>query len=406
MGARLLDLRVILLAAAALRLAWLLAVPMVLFSDPLAYMLRAENLVEHGVYGFEPDVPHATWPPGTSFLYAPVYLLPLPETLTAKSIGFGVSLLNVWLAFVVGSALFGDRAGRVTAWIMALWPQMVYFTTLPASEPPFIAALLAGVFFWHRARARGAGRDILIAGLLIGVACYFRTVALLLPLALMLSDILRGAVPPGRAVVRTVAAMLVMAVVIAPWTLRNYLAFGEFMLMSSNFNANLYMGNAGGSTGRFGSAEFPEGLETKGDPDRSEKLGELARREIIENPGAFLRRSLSKIRIVHDRETIGVAWNQKALGPLVGERGMTALKALASGYWWLVLAGGLAAIPWHLLRGAGWRIVVSIPLAVWGYFATVHAVILAGDRFHMPQAAFVAMLAASMIAGTRRRDHS
>lgn len=399
---RLTDLRLILLTALVLRLLWIALVPMELRSDPGAYTLMARNLLEHGVYGFEPDVPHSTWPPGTSFFYAAIYALPLQDILSAKLANVAISVLNVWLTFLVGRALFNDLTGRIAAGFMAVWPQMIYFTTLTASEPLFIAAMLAGVYFWQRARLHWLSVDTLLCALFLAIACYFRSVALLLPVALLLSDVLRGALPLSRALMKTVLTMVIMGLLFTPWTVRNYLAFDKFILISSNFNSNLYIGNAGGSTGRFGTAEFPEGLETKGDPNRSEKLGEAAKREILENPGEFALRSLSKIRIIHDRETIGVEWNRGALEPMIGDRGMQGLKLVATLWWWAVLAAGLLAIPWHIARGMGWRILVSIPVAAWGYFTSVHAVILAADRFHMPQAAFVAMLAASMIAGVRQ----
>ena len=190
-----------------------------------------------------------------------------------------------------------------------------------------------------------------------------------------------------------------MAACIAPWTMRNQAVFGTTIVMSANFGATFYYGNGPGTTGRHGSVPVPEELKALDYHIRSDRLAELAWAEIRTDPQAFVLRSLMKLRIIHDRESIGVEWNRNTLQPLVGETGMTVLKAVATLYWWAILGAGLLSIVWHLFRGVGWRILGSVPLAIWGYFATIHSVILAADRFHMAQAPFIAMLGASMAAG-------
>lgn len=385
-----------------LRLFWVLAVPMVLFSDPAAYTEMAYNLLDHGVYGFAPDAPNATWPPGTSAFYAALFALPGSDFAAAKTANVALSVLNIFLTWAVARQLFGERAALIAAWAMALWPQMIFFTTLTASEPLFLALLLAGVLAWERGRESEGPHWLVhavVAGSLFALATYVRSVALLLPLALVIGEVGRGGDRPWRIAARLLLAAAAMAVVIAPWSLRNLERFDTLVVMSSNFGVNLYIGNGPGSTGRFGTVTFPESPEGETYIERSDRLGALARQIIREDPTAFLIRSALKLVIIHDRETIGVAWNQQALRPIIGEAGISALKLVASLYWWGILAAGLFGVAWHLVRGLGWRILFSVPLAAWGYFATIHAIILAGDRFHMPQAPFIAMLGASALAG-------
>lgn len=387
-----------LLAGLVLRLLWIALVPMVLVSDPAAYDAMARVLLEHGVYGFEPDEPGVTWPPGTSALYGMLYALPGSDVLAAKLFNVAISTLNIWLAYLVADRLFGARTAILSAWAMALWPQMIFFTTLTASETPFIALLLAGTLFWERAR-EGHILNALTAGVCLALACYFRSVALLLPVALLIGDVLRG-MNLVRAATRIVITMAVMAACIAPWTYRNYTVFGEPITLSANFGTTFYMGNGPGTNGRHGSAKAPaELVQGLSYVERAKVLEELAMEEIRANPGAFVTRSLKKLVIIHDRETIGVSWNREALRPLIGETGMTALQLGATVYWWMILATGLLAVFWQLFRGIGWSLIGSIPMAIWGYFATIHAIVLAADRFHMAQAPFIAMLGASMIAG-------
>jgi 4-amino-4-deoxy-L-arabinose transferase-like glycosyltransferase len=389
--------------AAILRLAWVLIVPIAPISDPSAYANLARTLLAHGVYGFEPDQPIAIWPPGTAAVYAAIFALPGSDFGAAKIFNLSVSLLNVVLVWLVGRQLFDDLTGRVAALAMAVWPQMIFFTTLLASEPMFIAMVLLAVLCWERGRQLRIGW-ILAAGLLFGLACYLRSVVLLLPIALTMGSLVAGGMARWQALVRLALVLGAMAAVIAPWTMRNQEVFGERIVMSSNFGQTLYMGNGPGSTGRHGSAEMPpevrEMIEGLSQPARSSLLADLAKDEILADPGAFVLRSLDKLRIIHDRETIGVAWNRAGLERLgVAEPVHTLLKVVATGFWWIVLACGVAGVAWQLVSGTGWRFIGAPALIVWLYFAALHAVVMASDRFHMPQAPFIAMIGASLVVG-------
>ena len=56
---RVLSLPALLALALALRLIWVLLIPVDPVSDAAAYEIFARNLAEHGVFGFTPDEPGA-----------------------------------------------------------------------------------------------------------------------------------------------------------------------------------------------------------------------------------------------------------------------------------------------------------------------------------------------------------
>lgn len=410
--AHLLSLPVILAVALLARLVWVWLVPIVPLSDLAAYHVLAQNILDHGVYGFEPDVPSSKWPPGTAAFYAALYALPGPDFLAAKTANVTLSVLNVWLVWAVGRALFDDLTGRVAALAMALWPQMIFFTTLLASEPIFICLVLAAVLCWERGRQVNI-LWLVAAGIFFGLACYVRSVGILLPIVLTVGALVQM---PSRffpALARLALVGAVMAAVIAPWSMRNQQIFDMPITMSSNFGTTLYMGNGPGTTGRHGSVEmsdeFMAQFEGLSQPERSLRFEELAKQEILSDPGAFVLRSLTKVVIVHDRETIGVEWNRGGLAQTaLGDRMAGALKVVATGYWWVILLTGLAGLIWQVTVRTGWRFLCAPPTFIWGYFTGIHSIVLAGDRFHMPQAPFIAMIAASLVVGLlqqRRQSH-
>jgi hypothetical protein len=73
------------------------------------------------------------------------------------------------------------------------------------------------------------------------------------------------------------------------------------------------------------------------------------------------------------------------------------LKIVSSGFWLLALAFSLIGII-VLFLSRGFLATVTHPLvALWAYFASLHAVIVVGDRYHFPSIPMIAMLAAFAI---------
>ena len=137
---------------------------------------------------------------------------------------------------------------------------------------------------------------------------------------------------------------------------------------------------------------------------RADYLKDKAKTFMREHPGQALKLMGLKLFKLNNRETIGVVWNGDALEPRIGGSGMTLLKLIATGYWYLVFLGGFAGIA-VLVRQFGWLAgFFNPPVALWGYFTSLHAVVVAEDRYHMPSSAFIAMMAAvALIALVRKR---
>src|SRR5690349_4892307 len=66
---------VIMVLAMALRIAWGFTIPVVPLSDSRAYDILARSLAEHGAYSLGRGQLTAYWPPGTSAVYAALYIV-------------------------------------------------------------------------------------------------------------------------------------------------------------------------------------------------------------------------------------------------------------------------------------------------------------------------------------------
>ncbi len=266
---------------------------------------------------------------------------------------------------------------------------MIEYTTILASELLFNFFVLAA--FWTAgALTRKWLPRSLATGILLAASSYIRPIALLLAPLMFLREAMieRKAI---RAIAACTLSVIVMLALLLPWSLRNTHVFGKFVLVSTNAGANFWMGNNPKTDG--GYMDLPE-TGIANEADRYHYLHKLASEYIWEKPVAFLTRTIKKAILLHDRESIGVAWNEQGLQQRFGHRILMPLKLVSTPYWWLMLASALYGT-FLLFRHRPWLDVLTLPpLTAWAYFIAVHSVVVNGDRYHMPSIPFIAMLAA------------
>jgi 4-amino-4-deoxy-L-arabinose transferase-like glycosyltransferase len=182
--------------------------------------------------------PSAAHPPLYSILLSGLYLLGGHGTLIQRSLGLVLGTVTLVLVGLLGRRVGGDRLGVVAALLYAVYPVMIAVDGDLMSEVlygPLIAGMLLAAFALHD---RPTVRRAIVLGAVIGLAALTRTEALLfLPFLLVPVAWRARAVGhragPGRAVLAGVG-ILACVVVIAPWLIRNEVAFGRFVLISTN----------------------------------------------------------------------------------------------------------------------------------------------------------------------------
>lgn len=373
----------------ALRVGWALLVAVDPVSDSNAYFVFAATLAEHGVFGWNATHPDAYWPPGAPFLYSLAFRAIGIGGAAVVALNLALAAAKLVLAFLLTRTWFGRRAAIVATAGLACWPTQIAFTTVLSSEQAFDVALLATGWAFERWWRNGTWTADVAIGTLLAAASYVRPTALPLAAGFALIAWTRGA-PFARVVRLALVASAAMALLIAPWSVRNHQLFGRWVAISANGGANLWMGNNPNATG--GYVALPREVRGMNTAERDAYLGDAAKRWMRENPGRALALAARKLAVTYERETIGVVWNEKALAP-AGPRVVLALKALCSGFWWLAL---IAALTGAALRLRARGIVACFsnpPIALWGYFALVHAITVGQDRYHLASVPFMAALA-------------
>lgn len=393
----------IVLLALLLRAAWAAVVPVVPISDSAAYDLYARNVVLGNGYGLDPNTPSVFWPPGTSVLHAVMYQLadvsvPPTDQPYAPLISYAcIEILNTVLGVgivVLGMLLawrrLGPRAGIVAGLLLALWPMAIGFTSVLQSEIPCTFFLLAGMLAFDALRERPVARAI-TAGLLFAAASYVRPTMLLVPVLLFGIEFLTDP-RRTRVFLTALATGLVMALAIAPWTIRNYRVFHAFVPISANSGSNLWMGNNPDSKGFY--MPEPEEYRAWGEVERDRKLGQIAKAYMLQDPLRTAKNTLVKLVRLHERQTIGIGWNEEGFKRLGREDLVKPLKIVSTAYWYALLAAACVGIILHAGLFGPWRTLTSPFLAVWVYTAGLHAIYVIQDRYTFPFTPMVAILAA------------
>jgi hypothetical protein len=384
-----------LLVGVALRLAWAYLVPVMPLSDGAIYDEFARSLASGRGYAYADGTLTAYWPVGTSAVYALLYRVFGHDygAIVALNIALGAGLIALTHAFA--TRRFGASVGRAAAWLVACWPLLIQFTTVLASELLFAFLVLAAVFV-EGTRSMPLAWRAAAWGALVCAATYVRPTAL--PLLLVL-PVLQG-LSAGRwrePLLSMAIAALTAAALFAPWVARNHDVFGRFVLVSTNFGPNLWMGNNPRTTGAYMALDRAMTNEAGQDAQYRQRALEF----IAAHPARYAELSLKRLVATHDRESIGVAWNEAGLVAGFGARVLTPLKALSSAWWWAMLVAGVAGMVAAVRMGAVGRLdaLVIVPLI----FVAVPMLTVSQDRYHVPLNPWLAMFGALALVELRSR---
>lgn len=394
--------------ALVLRLVWAWWIPVIPLSDGEAYDVFARTLVQHGTFGWTAEEPTAFWPPGTTFMHAALFWLFGIRYEPIIAINIALSLGIIWVSARLAARFWGQQVALISAVILAVWPTLVMYPTILASELPFLFLTLLAMDLWFNPKQALVPRALLV-GLVLGLASLVRPQALLLPLVFAVASVLtrRPTFSEVKGQFKCVAlAGLVMALVVAPWVWRNHLLYGEPVLISTNGGITLWMGNTPGTDGRY--MAMPETVSHLPANEKARVLAQEAKNYIVQDPAAFLVRAVRKLVILYSNESVGVSWNAQGISQTFGPSWELRLKRATQASWALIFVLALAGI-WSSMRRVGWVKALASPLTLSIlYFTAIHMVVVSQDRYHLAFAGqlaiFAALGATEFLAWRRKRS--
>lgn len=381
-----LNLTTVLFLAFLLRCLWAFLVPVETMSDSFLYDAFAQSITNGKGYAFPSGNLTVYWPVGTSAIYAVIYTLFGISTtpIVIFNVVIGVSI--AWLTYALAERYFDKNIAILAALFVAIWPALIQFTTILASELIFIFLILLALYIWGNKKIPSVIRAVFWGAVICG-ATFVRPTALLFVLILPILDWI-GKSTVRESLTALCAAAITASLLFTPWVYRNYQHFGQFVLVSANGGANLWMGNHEGSTG--GYTALPE-LEFKDEVDRDKYFKKEAIEFITQHPVEYIKLAFKRAILTYKSETIGVVWNS-ALDKMLSNTGLFVTKLVSTLYWWLMF--GLAIIGVFIILRKREMSLFNVLLVTLGYFFIFPILTVAQDRYHMPINPFLAMFAA------------
>jgi len=286
--------------------------------DQISYHLLAQRVL--GGYGFSfgqdwwpltaPGAPTAHWSYLYTFYLVMVYAIfgvhPLAGRIIQALI-FG--LLQPYLTYRIGNRLFGKWVGLVSALLAAGYAYFIYYGGTLMTEPFYILAILwvfdTCIGLVTQPKADKPLRRWFLLGIGMGLAVLLRQVFLLMiPVILLWLGWALYRRQPSFRFVSLLVPLLVVAVMIMPFTIYNTARFGRVVLLNTNAGFAFFWGNH-----PYYGTDFqpilPDGVYQELIPQELRGLDEAAldqallgraMQNIMDNPVRYVKLSISRIR--------------------------------------------------------------------------------------------------------------
>jgi 4-amino-4-deoxy-L-arabinose transferase-like glycosyltransferase len=237
--------------------------------------------------------------------------------LTISSLFSALTCLTIYR---IAARLFGTTPARWSAWTWALFPYAIYWPVRVIWETSLSAFLLSlAVLLTLRLERAPQRRDWVTLGLLWGVIALTNP-TLLSFLPFSLGWIVYRLYGRNITVVwNATLALLLCALVIAPWLVRNYRVFGQFVFIRDNLGMELHLANNERSGGLWTRSEHPGNdpeqmrkFRDMGEPVYMKAEKQAAIAFIRQHPLDFLRFSLQRavyFWIGNPQETLVGSWS-------------------------------------------------------------------------------------------------
>lgn len=152
------------------------------------------------------------------------------------------SAAAVWVAYALGRVSFNRRVGLLAAALLAVYPEAIYYSNQLNDGAPMLLLTALVLLFFARLLKRGRPLDAALTGFWLGVSALTHSHLALFWVPMLLCLAL-GRGPRRSRLVNAALLLLVFALVLAPWTIRNHRLHGVVMPGGSSFWREVYIAN-------------------------------------------------------------------------------------------------------------------------------------------------------------------
>lgn len=386
---------VILLLSLAVRLHYIVSVNVVPLSDMADYNMRAMTLLTQHTFQTGSILGATYRPPGYILFLAGIYQIFGHHLKVVYFIQALLSVASLYAIYLLGAKVFNKETGLLALFLSSLYIPFIAYTGILLSESLFLFLFLYGVYAFIKGVETKKTGWFILGGLLIGYAALTRSLALLVPILFFGWWVWQKGkgVLQASSIKNGLIFLLFMGLVIAPWTVRNYMEQKSLVLVDTISGLNLLIGNNDFATGKFTNdiVKIPAFNQAKRegatDAERDQMMKNAAIQWIMEHPGKFSDLSLARLGMYL---TISKDWVSI---PYHWER----IPFYSDGYeqftYWILIGLGLMGMVWVLIKKRSALLIVGIA----GYFFAVLSVFYFQTRYRLPAMPFVILLAACVL---------
>lgn len=216
--------------------------------DGIEYDMLANNLLSGRGYSLQEGHPYGFRPPGYPFFLALLYAVFGRSYVAVRLVNVLLGTLTCLPIYRFVKHVWQWRAGFLTSLGVAVHPLLIYLASMIYPEC-LILCLMAVVFLFVSKASRSRHiRDVLFIGLALGILVYLRPSMLTFGLMLCVWIWLTYETVKKR-LLTCICLVVVMALTIVPWSIRNYLVFDEFIWMATEGGVTFWASNNPLATG-------------------------------------------------------------------------------------------------------------------------------------------------------------
>ena len=265
-------------------------------SDAREYDTIGWNLASGNGFSLEAGVPTPVRGPVYPFFLSLIYLIFGHNYLVVRLAQAVIGALICLVMYCIGREIFDEGVGRVTSMVVALYPVLIGYTGLLLTEVLFTFLLSVVVLFLVRAVRNGSSKFYGISGVLLGIATLCRSTMILFPFFLLIAlwIIYKS---NFRAIVHFSIFLIMMIIVITPWTIRNYYQFHTFLPVETGGGQTLWVGTYLPWSGKYQGAETEplRSMREEYPPiELDKRLFKEGLKNIKDNPVTYLIMSIRK----------------------------------------------------------------------------------------------------------------
>jgi 4-amino-4-deoxy-L-arabinose transferase-like glycosyltransferase len=243
------DFIIIFLLAVVIRLLFVFAVFPLIVDDPHSVLdpdnfgVRAINVLEGRGFSDDDNTPTVYREPLYSFFMAGIWILSDQGRVSIQVANAILGGLTAGLTFLLAYYSFGRAVGWGAALLYGFFPINIWFVPLYRFEALFTPFLALCGILYIRLRKYLHWGDAIALGIVLGLATLNSQVVLLFPSVLIVTSLFESSRWKSL-LTRIGVAMLVMTIIILPWTLRNYnVTNGGFYIVRQGGPLNFLFGN-------------------------------------------------------------------------------------------------------------------------------------------------------------------